>query len=334
MIFLPQLRFALFGLTVWATSHSTAIAQQALWGMTYGSQFTVATTIERVTEVKIGDGVTQKQATIEQIEILYTLRYVRPTGVVMTAVVTKCGRTGDTGNTRLKQLATQRLGLFKGFHARLTVNVDGVVTDITEAEQSLQQLTDGSSDSNKLMEACCPEPVLRSWLGRPFWMSLPAEKWETEAAWDQSDDLSLGFLGQIRSVVTCQMTDVRDNTATVDISGTTRHIPPLLIPTGKNSVIEFQKPTVAVEEFSGSAKMIRSEDTPDGGSRLNASGRPLFEQLDLKWIFSGETLLKIGNAQKPMTFRQTRKESSTLLPAFSFGGPRVFSQPTPAIPGR
>ena len=60
MIFLPQLRFALFGLTVWATSHSTAIAQQALWGMTYGSQFTVATTIERVTEVRIGDGVTQK----------------------------------------------------------------------------------------------------------------------------------------------------------------------------------------------------------------------------------------------------------------------------------
>lgn len=334
MIFLPQLRFALFGLTVWAISHSTAIAQQALWGMTYGSEFTVATTIERVTEVKIGDGATYEHATTEQIEILYTLRYVRPTGVVMTAVVTKCGRTGDSGNDRLKQLTKQQLGLFKGFQARLTVNVDGVVKDITEAEQSLQQLTDGSSDSKELMEACCPEPVLRSWLGRPFWMSLPAEKWETEAAWDQTDDLSLGFLGQIRSIVTCKMTNIQDNTATVDISGTTRHVPPLQVPTRKSSVIEFQKPTVAVEEFSGSAKMIRSEDTPDVGSRLNASGRPLFEQLDLKWIISGEALLKIGNVQKPMTFRQTRKESSTLLPAFSFGGPRVFNQPSPAIPGR
>lgn len=331
MRFLPQLRLALLAVTAWTITHSTAWCQQTLWGMTYGSQFTVATTIERVTEVKIGDGQPKKQSTTEQIEIQYALRFARPTGVTMTATVIKCERTGDPENSKLGQMAKQQLGLLKGFKTEFVVDSDGNITAMEGSLQALQRLTDGSSESRKLVASCFSDEVVKSWLARPFWLSLPVDEWEPEAKWDQTNDLSLGFLGQLRTVATCEMTDIKDNTATINISGTSRHISPTLAPRKPNSIVEFQKPTATVEEFSGTATMIQAEEPTDINSQLEERGRPLFEKLDLKWTISGDATLNIGNEKKQVTFQQTRKESSVLLPNYTLGGMREFRGPSIGI---
>lgn len=329
----PCLRLTL---AVWliCLAYAPAVsAQEPLWGMSYGNTFSVETTVERTSKVTIGDGAEKVHRSTETIVVQYRLAAMQQSEIALQARIVSCRRSGDSPNGSLDQLAERQIGLIEGSQVFLSIDADGVVTGITLGEASGSRvLAGGTGDGKDLMSACWNDKVIGSWLGRPFWCGLPAEKWETDATWERTDEISVGLLGQVSNIVTCTISKATDETAEVSISGNARHRPMLGKTTSDSTLLQFKEVTLTVDKFSGSAKMIKAKQpdkqkAPEATPAAETPKRPWFDSLNLQWQISGEAKVSIGDEERPVVFSQERTERSRLLPGYRIGRPEFMLQP-------
>ena len=302
------------------------LAQQPLWGMSYGNRFSVETTVERTTKVSIGGSTERVHRSTETTIVQYSLAAMQQSEVALKAKVLSCRRSGDSPNAALDQLAGQQIGLCEGLQVYVNIDADGVVTGITPGGASGSRVLAGGTGENKdLMAACWNERVIGSWLGRPFWCSLPLEKWQAETSWEHTDEVSIGLLGQVRNIVSCTISKATDETAEVLISGNARHIPMPRQITSGSSLLQFEDISVSVDKFSGSAKMIQPKQTEqqDGPPAAPANQRPWFDSLSLDWQIRGEATIAVGDEKRTLVFSQDRTERSRLLPGYQMGRPQM-----------
>jgi len=307
-----------------ACQQSLVAQQQALWGLHTGNQFTVETTVERATTLQIDGGAQITTNVKELIELVYTVNNVRPTGIVFEIRIAKAIRLGKSGREASDNTADQQLESLKAFSAFILVAPNGVVTNISRRFDSLRQLADSDPLSLDLLSGICTDNVMTSWFGYPFWMSAPEDKRQEAAEWQQLDELSLGLMGSCRTIVTCTIESVEDQQLGVKIAGTSRHIPYLAAANDSSTLLKFNNVEATVERFEGSGKMIvpkpaAGKPTEDDRNEL----RPWFENLTLEWLITGKATVAATAQEKVLTFRQTRKQTSRLLPDYSVGQRRL-----------
>lgn len=327
-------RVAKLALTFFLASASmissvTAQGKGPLWGLTYSNSFSVETTVERTTTVKIGDGPESVHQSTETIVVEYRMAAIQQSEIALRATIASCNRSGESSSQPFGQLAAQQIGICKGLQVYLNLDADGVVTSITQGSATgARVLAGGPGEDSDLLAACWNDRVIGSWLGRPFWCGLKPDEWKQEATWEHTDDVSLGLLGQLRNIVTCTMKEVTDDKAEVLITGNARHIPLTSLNWPEAAPLKLGDVTVSVDQFSGSAKMIRPKkpvalDAQNSRFSPPPSLRPLFDSLLLSWKISGETKIKVGDSERPVVFNQQRKERSRLLPGYQIGQPRM-----------
>lgn len=297
------------------------IAQQPLWGLQTGNQFAVETTIERATTLQIDGGSETTTSVKEIIELLYTVNNVRPTGIVIEVRVTKAIRVGKSGQESSDNTADQQLESLKGFRSFILVAPDGVVTNIAGRLDSLRQLAGPDPLSMDLLSATCTDNVMTSWLGYPFWMTAPDETLQNDTEWQRVDELSLGLMGSLRVMTTCTIDSMKEQQIGVKISGSGRHVSNLAASDNSNTLISFVNTQATVERFEGSGKMVIPKRPEDDN---NTELRPWFESLSLEWQITGKSTVVSTGQEKALSFRQTRKQISRLLPGYRVGRRRLI----------
>lgn len=333
--------------TVWllAVNTTPCHAQQTIWGLFYRNYFTVETTIDRTTTVTIDDGVPLVNKSREVLQIRYDVRRLRPTEVMLLATIQKCRRvplpdTDDpsgngnvtpqdaaggqdtNANASAERPQTSRL---EKLAFEIHISPDGGINDIKIPAEFYRQLDATRLSSQSVLQSALTEATISSWLARPFWMVTAPGSYEPEHEWQQIDEVSMGLLGQIRTLVNCTITDVEEQTAAVSITGKSRHISPVRLD-GDRGQIAFADLDVTAAEFDGEAVMIRQSDEIDERTQRPVE-RPWFESMTLRWNVEGSTVAKTQNGGRRIVFQQQRTESSRLLPDFYLGNLPLFRAP-------
>ena len=322
--------------TVWllAVTASPCHAQRSIWGLFYRNYFTVETTIDRTTTVTIDDGKPIINKSREVLQVRYDVRRLRPTEVVLLATIQKCRRiplTGGDAATEAEKARRQSAAADERLTARLEklefevhVSPDGGVNEIKVPAEFYRQLDAARLSSQSVLQSTLTKATISSWLARPFWMVTEVGRYESENEWQQIDEVSMGLLGQIRTLVTCAVTDVEEQKATVAISGKSRHINPVNLD-GNSGQIAFADLQVTAQ-FEGDAVMIRESDQIDERTERPAQ-RPWFESMTLRWNVEGQTVARTQNGGRRIAFQQQRTESSRLLPDYYVGNLPLFRAP-------
>ncbi|MCR9197974.1 MAG: hypothetical protein NXI04_04990 [Planctomycetaceae bacterium] len=323
--------------TMWllAVNASTCHAQRSIWGLFYRNYFTVETTIDRTTTVTIDDGKPIVNKSREVLQVRYDVRRLRPTEVVLLATIQKCRRipvTDGEAQTESQSARTQITAADERLTARLEklefevhISPDGGINDIKVPAEFYRQLDAARLSSQSVLQSTLTKATISSWLARPFWMVTDVGRYESDNEWQQIDEVSMGLLGQIRTLVTCAVTDVEEQKASVAITGKSRHISPVNL-SAENGQIAFTDLKVTASDFDGEAVMIRESDQIDERTERPAQ-RPWFESMTLRWNVEGETRARTQNGGRRIVFQQKRTESSRLLPDYYVGNLPLFRAP-------
>lgn len=300
-------------------------AQSSVWELQPPDRFSVETTIDRETTVQIDSGKEYTSTTKEKVGISYRVLRRLTTGISIQVDVTSVVRVGSSGQPSQDKLADQRLRELENFSGVLLVAADGTVTNVPGRRESLRQLAGSDPLGMDVLSASCPEPVFISWFGHPFWMTAPAEKREAGSSWDRVDEISLGLMGRLRTIATCEIDEVIDGTAVVKISGSSRQVPNVDIgAAGTGELLRFQDLQATVDEFGGTGRMVLPLTQPTEKEKVGTAQtrRPWFESLTLEYKLSGQATIVSGGKESKLSFRQTRKEVSRLL-EYRIGRPLI-----------
>lgn len=307
-------------------------AQKTVWGLFYRNYFSVETTIDRTTTITIDDGAPVVTSSREVVLVRYEVRRLRPTEVTLDAIIVKCRRVplttplgaASTAETtdETDDPATRNL---ENLRFEIRVSPDGGLNGIQVPPEMARQLDGGSQSAQSILRSTLPEATIASWLARPFWMTVEDDKFAAEAEWQQIDEVSLGLMGQIRTLVTCRIDDIAEQKATVTITGKSRHITPARF-SRSSGTLAFQDVKMESSEFAGTAVMIRRGEIIDERTEQPRQ-RPWLESMKLNWTVKGTAVASVNGSEKAVAFSQKRTESARILPDFYVGDQPLFRAP-------
>ena len=281
--------------------------------------------MERETETSINNGEAVLAKSIERLEIEYFVLSITGAYTEIQARIFEAVLTGpDAPQT------TQRLNELRKIPVRIYVAVNGSVNELSGGNDLLQHLANGDPEAAQLLEATCSDRVLMSWFCRPFWLTPPATEPATNdpLKWEQLDYISLGVLGQLRSVVEFSFKPDNDGSGKVDISGNWRHhLSPGSMEDAEEKVMTFSDIEASVTSFKGTGEILLKEpkseaDTspepaaPDDAGPSLSHRRPWFGSMDLQWSVKASAKIEHGDQKHNIELQQTMKHSLRLLPGY------------------
>ncbi|MEZ6123485.1 MAG: hypothetical protein R3C49_09955 [Planctomycetaceae bacterium] len=333
-------------LLVICTVTSACSAQPTIWGLQPGDRFQAEIQVSRRTEIRIGDAVATKSDSIDTLLLRYTAENILPGGdlavrVSVMDVTRRPGEVSDSPNlTGVQQFTLKHLTVVA------VVDVDGVVKGISGWQEALRELTNAGRAETSLLLNAVPEDTFATWIASPFWIPKSVSQIRSDDKWERIHQLSLGWLGQIRTIATCHakpVTGDSDDTSElasdrsiveVAITGNCRHVTP-------QPRTEATQPTFGdfVPEgmtFSGTgilnpAKTAAPPDSSDGDDDTkDSSFEPLLtpipginrarpgqscplKSLTLSIDCSGTATMTLDDRQTPVHFRHSQQQTTRIL---------------------
>lgn len=322
-----------------ALSLDSAFAQ-SIWGLQSNDRFVLNVMISRETELVIDEAAPVTNKVVDRLELEYQVTQIDPSGNATLNVRVR-GAIRDPGAVSDEQdlLADRRLSLLNDVQLSIDVAPDGTVEQLSTSDREalLQTLAGLNPTSLSVLNECCSEQSLIAWLARPFWFSDDFGKLKPGYSWDESDLISLGILGNVRTDLRIEVAEpgasplvklqLKGNGAFVPLIGSHQ--------AQKAMPIRLAEPAVVLDEYSGSAT-LRQPPLPSEKDEPESRSRPLFDQLSLKMSFSGSCVAEDDQKSRNVRFRQTQIQS-WLLAKWSFGGPPLLirgplSAEPPAVP--
>ncbi|MCA9050077.1 MAG: hypothetical protein KDA89_15175 [Planctomycetaceae bacterium] len=235
-----RMKFALLMTTGFVSPADIAQAG-AVWNVRPGDQFSVIWTVERQTDLRPTDGDPVQTRAVESYRMDYSVMSVQPTETVF--------RVGVVDLTDVQQTVTAPNRRSKHFRLQIAVAEDGTVNEVLGSDDLIGQLSGAEPSLKRILSAACSEQAVRSWVGRPFWLTPrrhsagrgadidsdskskaqadaeptnddPSANRDSQSPedterqenpngrdtveWTRLDAVSLGLLGEVRGVVTCQ----------------------------------------------------------------------------------------------------------------------------------
>ena len=327
--YLPHLIAVVCAFTI---SVNAAPAQSSVWGLRSGDRFSVKTTIDRETEIQLSDSAPVTSTSKEQLEVEYLVWQATPVETRLQVRVVSFVRIGSSGDAFTDSMFDQRLKLLERVPIMISVDPNGVVTNLSGYRESLKQFAGPDGKMLQLLQEAWPQQSFESWIGRPFWMTQPGDDQEDRETWERIDQLSLGLMGGLRTVATCRIDSQEDGFAKVVVSGSARRVAPSPPDSAASPrSVSFTEVKATTESFSGEGRMRLPEQANDDDS-VPARLRPWFTSLVLNWSITGEATVESAGRTQKVTFRHQQKQSSQLQPNFQMGRPPAFQrlpQPTP-----
>lgn len=305
---------------------TAAQAQRVIWDLKYRNQFTVETTIRRQTTISIDDQTPVVRNTTEVLTVNYRVRRMLPTAVVLTAQVQKCRLANSSADESTNQKTEEQLSHLENLSFQIQVARDGGIDRVELPPELVRQLGGSAPAAQSILRSTLTEGTITSWLGRPFWLTVEEDDFVADTEWQQLDEVALGLLGQIRTIVTCRIENVEASEATVSITGKTRHLKPPAMSSRTAGPVLFDDIKLTATEFKGQAVMKLADEELIDKRTDKPQKRPLFESLTLQWDVKGETTVGTGERQRQMTFAHQQTETSRLVPGF-FVGDDLFRAP-------
>lgn len=315
---------------VFSISVNAASAQSSVWGLRSGDRFSVKTTIDRETEIQLSDSAPVTSTSKEELEAEYLVWQATPVETRMQVRVASFVRIGSSGDAFTDSMFDQRLKLLERVPIMISVDPNGVVTQLSGYRESLKQFAGPDRKMLHLLQEAWPQPSFESWIGRPFWMTQPGDDHEDRETWERIDQLSLGLMGGLRTVATCHIDSQEDGFANVVVSGSARNVAPSPPDSAASPrSVSFADMKITTKSFSGEGRMWRPDQANDDDS-VPTGLRPWFTSLVLNWSVNGEATVKSAGRTKHVTFRHQQKQSSQLQPNFQMGRRPAF----PRLPQR
>jgi hypothetical protein len=303
-----------------------APAQSTVWGLRSGDRFSVKTTIERETDIQLADSAPVTSTSKEQLELEYMVWQATPVETRMQVRVVSFVRIGSSGDAFTDSMFDQRLRLLERVPIIISVDPNGVVTNLSGYRESLKQFAGPDAKMLQLLQEAWPQQSFESWIGRPFWMTQPGADNKDRETWERIDQLSLGLMGGLRTVATCRIDSQEDGFSKVVVSGSARQVAPSPPDSAASPrSVSFADVKATAESFSGEGRMLLPEQADDDDS-VPVKLRPWFTSLVLNWSVTGEATVESGGQTQKVTFRHQQKQSSQLQPNIHMDRPPVFQR--------
>ncbi|MEQ9410210.1 MAG: DUF6263 family protein [Fuerstiella sp.] len=314
----------------------TALPQTTVWGLAATDRFSVETVTVKETTLTLGDREPETSTTSETSVLQYSVISALPTEMLLQVRVTDSERRSDTPSNRSPaQFLSQNQRLTR-LPVALLLDARGVVQSVHQYDEMLQYLAGTSERSARLLKQTVDEKAFVSSIVFPFWLTPPEEKRDVGTSWERQHDLSLGLLGSIRTIMTFEVTEADDNNLKVSVTGNSRHLPPAP-GTEPARILSFDQVSVALTSFEGTARLVFPDPLAAEESETQAAEhdgrRPWFDEMQLEWKISGSTVVRSGDSATPLSFQQTLKQRSRLLPGYSVRQ-RPFQGPPTGAPPR
>lgn len=336
--------FALSAVAVLSNGFAAHSARaQSIWGLHVDDRFTIGIVISRETELTVDGADPVRQIVADQMELDYQVVQVDPSGNAKLNVRIRGALRGDGRPAAFQsQLMDRRLGLLTDTQLSMDVAPDGTIEQVSASDRDVlvRNLAGLSLPMQSVINECCSEELLKVWFGRPFWFAADVTKLQPGYSWDETDLVSLGLLGGIRSDLRIEVAAPSEpaDTGKVRAPDQTpiplREITLLLKGTGtfvplvgseqlqKALPTRLAEATVSLDEYSGTARLRHPTGESDPKDP-NPRTRPLFDRLDLKCVFSGTCVAADDQKTRSISFRQTQTQSWKLT-RWSFGGPPLL----------
>lgn len=323
---------------------SSAVAQETLWGMRRGDFFRVQTTVDRQTTVQLNDNDDVTTQITDTFTFEYRVRDVLASGDAAFQVRVVAGDRQVDGKT--DGSTRRKARLLKALNVLVTVDPTGVVTKVLDHQNALRRMLDTHQANHDFVVEGITQDVFRSWISHPFFVAGSLETIQAEKSWERIHDVSLGLMGRIHTIATCEPGKTEGPLTAVKITGNPRHFPAdSSIRQTPGDVLRFAETNVTVDSFDGAAHVALPQESPaDSESKskntpaLNPAKkpprkkqRPLFEDLTLQFSLSGEATAIVNGNEKKVAFRQQQTQTSKLLPGYRVGQDatqRLFIRPS------
>lgn len=303
----------------------SSVRAQSVWNLTRGDRFSVMVNVSRQTEIQLGDSAPVVRHTSEQFELTYLVSSILPTKTVLNVSVSNASLTDKTSDTP----QTSAVAIPDGFVVDIAVDADGSVMLMGTTHHFPGKRAGISPGAARAIDESFPDPVVLSWVGRPFWLTPPATlpaadaNAEQPTTWDRLDAVSLGLMGHLRGVVTCTLEKHNSEdsleSGTVSAKGSFRHIAPTPGRESEGSGFVFRDVTATVDSFEANGSFQRPEGEapqPDPANPAGNERRPWLEKLDLHWSLSGSASVVTNGQSTKCRFEQKLEHSYQLLPGF------------------
>ncbi len=323
---------------------SQAVAQKTLWGMQRGDFFRVQTKIDRQTTVQLDDDAETTTRITDTLIFEYRVQGVLASGDIGVQVRVVGGDRQVDGKT--DSSARRKANLLKSLMVLMTVDPTGVVTKVLDHQNALRRMLDAHQASHGFGVEGITEDVFRSWISHPFFVGGSPETFKTQKSQERIHDASLGLMGRVHTIATCETGKTEGPLTSLKISGNPRHFPAdSAMLQAPHDVIRFSDVKVTVDSFEGEAHVaLPQESPPDSESESENTPatnpaaqppqkkqRPLFEDMTLQFSLSGEATVIINGNEKKIAFRQQQTQTSKLLPGYRVGQNslhQLFIQPS------
>ena len=288
-----------------------------VWKLQPKDRFSIETTLERSTSIRIGDGESETSKQTWQLQVEYTVTRLRNAETTFSVGLVDIRKNGQA----LGEADRQRVELLRQIRAKIVVDAAGAVSRISGYQDFVRRLAGVDDMVGRLLAETYPESVFTSWLQQPLWLASKDLTSGPDASWECMDEFGLGQLGSLRTIVTCHVDNVEEQTVTVGIQGEPRFVAPSpLPPASRAATFSDVQIKDMVLKGHGTAVLPLSEEAGDksaeGAKRSRPVQRPWFDELIVTREVSGSATLTTGSQSRPFEFQQSQTQTSRLMPNF------------------
>lgn len=322
-------RFVLTATGALALILPLAAADEAVsvWGMNAGDRFLVSVVIVKQTDVTIDDQPPIRSETTDKLRIEYRVVQVSTNGeAICVARLQRPNRETDKASPDSLKSAAGNVVNLEDLLVVLHVDSEGIVQRVSTADKEsiLANVASPEPSALRLLEHACPDEVIASWFGRPFWIACHPEDAKPGHTWNRADDIAMGEFGTLRNSNDITIAGGKTRLTDVEISGTGRFVPLVVPQTDSQFSSSILKDVTAeLDQFSGTARMFLRSANEDKIQPIRK--RPQFDSMELTIRLHGQGLLQKGQSDPPqqVAFQQTQIQSWNLV-EFEFGRPEIF----------
>ena len=301
-------------------SAAPAVAQLTVWELGHGDRFSIETTIEHETTLKTGDAEPVVSRRTERTVLHYSVTAAHPNGTTIDVRIGSVQSRSGTESDETQELRDRMVQRLRSVLLKVRLNANGTPDEISGYDEMMQVLAGSDERSFRLMKQVFPRETLTALITQPFWLTPSQDLREYEdASWERISESSLGLLGSVRCVITCKVSEAKDNSLKIALTANSRHVavPPVRRPSADK--LSCSDVSVKSEQFIGEGQIIfrdQSETETDDEPVFRFSRRPWFEKLSLQTSLSGTATLTVGKTSRPMEFQRKQKTELKLLPGY------------------
>ncbi len=316
-------------------------ASKAVWGLRSGDRFVVSVFVVKQTEATIDNKVSTTSDSRDRFEIEYRVAEVLKSGdALVLARLRKARRDTNESTSELLQQTAQSTRALEDVKIRFQIDPSGEISEISVRDREAAVATLSSLDptAGRILRESCPDEIISSWFGRPFWFVRNAQndkdKPQQEIEFPQRTDfLAVGPFGLIRTTIGVLASDDANEKDSLLISGTGRFAP-LVVPeaTQSSTMIPLSDVVAELDEFAGKARLANIEATGKPGQATGTGLRFQSMELNIRIHGTAKLLISAEGTSQELSFRQTQMQSWILTEHSFRRAPVEITIPVPDAP--